>query len=90
VIVGLVKLTNYLLDQQLRALEKALIQNGGLREAMMRARVASGPDRAEPFGSLSVRPLQGRGLVPGDSPGSTRSYAGVAPPGPEGKVPEMP
>jgi len=36
----LVKVTNYLLDQQLRALEKAFVENGGLREAMMRARLA--------------------------------------------------
>jgi len=40
VIIGLVKVTNYLLDQQLRALEKAFVENGGLREAMMRARLA--------------------------------------------------
>jgi four helix bundle suffix protein len=37
---GLIKLTNYLLDQQLRALEKAFIEEGGMREAMARARSA--------------------------------------------------
>lgn len=41
VILGLVKVTGYLLDQQLRALEQAFIQNGGLREAMTRARLAA-------------------------------------------------
>jgi four helix bundle suffix protein len=39
VIVGLIKVTNYLLDQQIRSLEKAFIENGGLREAMTRARL---------------------------------------------------
>lgn len=32
--------TNYLLDQQLRQLEKAFLQEGGLRERMTRARLA--------------------------------------------------
>lgn len=41
VIIGLIKVTNYLLDQQLRALEKAFLDNGGLREAMTRARLES-------------------------------------------------
>lgn len=40
VIIGLIKVTNYLLDQQLRALEQAFVEQGGLREAMMRARLA--------------------------------------------------
>jgi four helix bundle suffix protein len=38
-IIGLIKVTNYLLDQQLRRLEQEFIQNGGLREAMTRARI---------------------------------------------------
>lgn len=41
VIVGLIKLTNYLLDQQIRAQEQAFLKDGGLREAMSRARLAS-------------------------------------------------
>ena len=41
VILGLVKVTNYLLDQQLRALEQAFIEKGGLREAMTRTRLAA-------------------------------------------------
>ena len=40
VILGLVKVTNYLLDQQIRSLEKAFVEQGGLREAMTRARLA--------------------------------------------------
>lgn len=40
VMIGLIKLTNYLLDQQLRHLERAFMQEGGLRERMTRARVA--------------------------------------------------
>ena len=39
VIIGLVKLTSYLLDRQLKALERAFMENGGLREAMTRARL---------------------------------------------------
>jgi four helix bundle suffix protein len=38
--IGLIKLTNYLLDQQLRQLEKAFVEEGGLRERMTRARLA--------------------------------------------------
>ena len=40
VMIGLIKLTNYLLDQQLRQLETAFVQEGGLRERMTRARLA--------------------------------------------------
>lgn len=39
VIIGLIKVTNFLLDRQLRALEQAFLKNGGLREAMTRARI---------------------------------------------------
>lgn len=38
-IIGLIKVTNYLLNQQLRQLEQAFIRNGGLREAMTRTRI---------------------------------------------------
>jgi four helix bundle suffix protein len=38
-IVCLVHQANYLLDQQLRALEKAFVEEGGLRERMTRARL---------------------------------------------------
>jgi four helix bundle suffix protein len=39
-IIGLIKVTNYLLDQQIRHLEKAFVEEGGLRERMTRARLA--------------------------------------------------
>jgi four helix bundle suffix protein len=39
IMICLVHQTNYLLDQQLRALEKAFVQQGGLRERMTRARL---------------------------------------------------
>jgi four helix bundle suffix protein len=39
VILGLVKVTSYLLDRQLKSLEKAFVEQGGLREAMTRARL---------------------------------------------------
>lgn len=38
-IIGLIKVTNYLLDQQIRRLEKDFVEKGGLRERMYRARV---------------------------------------------------
>jgi len=37
--IGLIKLTNYLLDRQIRQLEKAFLRDGGLRERMTRARL---------------------------------------------------
>lgn len=39
-VIGLIKLTNYLLDQQIRRLEKDFLEKGGLRERMTRARLA--------------------------------------------------
>jgi len=39
VIIGLIKVTNFLLDRQIRALEKEFLEKGGLREAMTRARI---------------------------------------------------
>jgi four helix bundle suffix protein len=41
VMIGLIKLTNYLLDQQLRRLEQDFLKEGGLRERMTRARLAT-------------------------------------------------
>ncbi len=41
VIVGLIKVTCYLLDQQLRRLERDFLREGGLRERMTRARLAA-------------------------------------------------
>ncbi len=40
VIIGLIKVTCYLLDQQLRRLEQDFLATGGLRERMTRARLA--------------------------------------------------
>ena len=37
--IGLIKLTNYLLDQQIRRLEQDFLKEGGLRERMTRARL---------------------------------------------------
>jgi four helix bundle suffix protein len=39
VIIGLIRVTCYLLDQQLRQLEQAFVKEGGLRERMTRARI---------------------------------------------------
>ncbi len=44
-IIGLIKVTCYLLDHQLASLEKAFVDKGGLREAMTRARLRSRGDR---------------------------------------------
>ncbi len=40
VILGLIKVTNYLLDRQICRLEKDFLKDGGLRERMTRARLA--------------------------------------------------
>lgn len=40
VMIGLIKLTNYLLNQQIRRLEQDFLNEGGLRERMTRARLA--------------------------------------------------
>ena len=45
VIIGLVKVTNFLLDRQIKALEQAFIKNGGMREAMTRARLSERADK---------------------------------------------
>lgn len=39
VIIGLIRVTSYLLDRQLRTLEAAFVKEGGLRERMTRARL---------------------------------------------------
>lgn len=39
VMIGLIKLTNYLLDRQINQLEKAFLKEVGLRERMTRARL---------------------------------------------------
>ena len=45
VMIGLIKLTNYLLDRQLRRLEQDFLHEGGLRERMTRARLAARSQR---------------------------------------------
>lgn len=39
VIIGLIRVTSFLLDRQLRRLEEAFVKEGGLRERMTRARI---------------------------------------------------
>ena len=46
ILICLIRQTNYLLDQQLRRLERDFLQEGGLRERMTRARLAA---RARPL-----------------------------------------
>lgn len=46
ILICLIHQTNYLLDQQLRSLEKAFLAEGGLRERMTRARLESPPQTA--------------------------------------------
>jgi four helix bundle suffix protein len=41
ILICLIHQTNYLLDQQLRQLEKAFLKEGGLRERMTRARLST-------------------------------------------------
>ncbi len=39
VILGLIKVTRYLLDQQMKRMRKDLVEDGGLRERITRARL---------------------------------------------------
>jgi four helix bundle suffix protein len=39
VVIGLIRVTTYLLDRQIQSLEKAFVKQGGLRERMTRARL---------------------------------------------------
>jgi four helix bundle suffix protein len=39
VIIGLIKVTTYLLDRQIHRLEKAFVEEGGLSERMTQARL---------------------------------------------------
>ena len=39
VMIGLIKLTNFLFDRQLQSLERTFLKEGGLRERMTRARI---------------------------------------------------
>ena|SRR2546425_1707 len=48
ILICLIHQTNYLLDQQLRQLEKAFLQEGGLRERMTRARLAERDRQNQP------------------------------------------
>ena len=41
VIIGLIRVTNYLLDRQIKQLESVFLKEGGLRERMTRARLES-------------------------------------------------
>ncbi|MFN0073539.1 MAG: four helix bundle suffix domain-containing protein [Chloroflexota bacterium] len=40
VVIGLIRVTSYLLDRQIRQLERRFLEDGGLRERMTRARLA--------------------------------------------------
>lgn len=46
VVIGLIQVANFLLDRQLRQLEKAFVKEGGLRERMTRARLEGRQDRS--------------------------------------------
>jgi four helix bundle suffix protein len=50
ILVCLIHQTNYLLDQQIRSLEEAFVQEGGLRERMTRARLAERAKNHPPSG----------------------------------------
>lgn len=52
-IIGLIKLTNYLLDQQIRRLEENFLKEGGLRERMTRARLIERDKQCNPIENRS-------------------------------------
>jgi len=51
VIAGLIKVTTYLLDRQLKRLEQDFLEEGGLRERMTRARLAARRAQGGPYGA---------------------------------------
>jgi len=56
ILICLIHQANYLLDQQLKALEKEFLQSGGLRERMTRARLAA-RDTENTIRQAKSRPL---------------------------------
>ncbi len=48
VMIGLIKVTNYLLDRQIKRLEQDFLKEGGLRERMTRARLAARSQQRPP------------------------------------------
>jgi len=52
VIIGLIKVPCYLLDQQLRKLEHTFLAEGGLRERMTRARLGEREKQRRGFGAV--------------------------------------
>ena len=57
VIIGLIRVTSYLLDRQIRQLEEAFVKEGGMRERMTRARLE---ERAKDQGRKGRQGQQGR------------------------------
>jgi four helix bundle suffix protein len=55
VIIGLIKVASYLLDQQIRRLEQEFVKEGGLRERMTRARLDERARKAVPPGRTPPR-----------------------------------
>jgi four helix bundle suffix protein len=57
VIIGLIKVTSYLLDRQIRHLERAFVEEGGLRERMTKARLneRARQDATKPHGNPGGR-----------------------------------
>ncbi len=55
VIIGLIKVASYLLDQQIRRLEQEFVKEGGLRERMTRARLDERVRRSVPPGRSAPR-----------------------------------
>ena len=49
VLIGLIKLTNYLLDRQIHQLEQVFLREGGLRERMTRARLTERNRRSRKY-----------------------------------------
>src|SRR5881296_1908935 len=52
ILLCLIHQTNYLLDQQIRALEKAFLEEGGLRERMTRTRLKARRSRQKSKGNF--------------------------------------
>ena len=59
VVIGLIKVTTYLLDRQIEHLEKAFVEEGGIRERMTQARLKERAKRRFPGGEQGPKGRKG-------------------------------
>lgn len=84
VMIGMIKVTSYLLDRQLEHLEAAFLKEGGLRERMTRARLAQRAKSGRPWASGTHGSKAPRNYAVGE--GASRMRASATPNAPAAKT----